>query len=453
MVASKLVLSLGIAALATGRVVKRNDPPFQHVPLTAKPDNTFNVGTEQKGMPDGSTETPDAMYGARSIDLPFGRLQHGKMKFFGAGQLNTPTGRTDVWGPGVYDSAKQSACGIPDSAFHISKVAIHPYWLKFAPLERYCMQDVCISFWNEETAKEKQSDMILKVTDVCSTDPNDPTACLTPYDIKIDRSKAAIMQHLNLEGMPPMEEQAALNGTEFIGGGTWWFFMKCWADALPQPAYQSPNNWFTTPPIGSNIVWAQKAQTDQVNNNKISYAEKGWQVYPNGAYRMDRNLETAPLLSDWKEGMPDPEWCPVAGGKGWGIPTGKDCSSGNPQLTTQDNSTSTSPYGNTTSTSPYGNSTQGADQSTGQGAGQGSGQGSLIPTATPTSTSASTTTSDSSPAGGYSPTSAPTNIAQLISQGGGDEGTCAADEVEETDETCAADEVEETCAADEVSVA
>ncbi|KAL8686532.1 MAG: hypothetical protein Q9224_005419, partial [Gallowayella concinna] len=335
MVSSRVVLLLSILPFATARVVKRADPPFQHVPASAKADNTFHVSQEMKGMPPDSTVTPNAMYGARSIDLPFGRLQHGKMKFFGAGQLNTPTGRTDVWAPGQHDSAEQSACGIPDSAFQTSKVAIHPYWLKFAPLERYCMQDVCISFWNEETEKGKQSDMILKVTDICSTDPNDPTACLTPYDIKIDRNKAAIMHKLNLPGMPPIEKQAALTGNEFGAGKTWWFFMKCWADALPQPAYQSPDNWFTTPPIESNIKWAQKEQTDQVINNAKSYAAKGWQVYPNGAYRMDRNLQTAPLLNDWKAGMADPEWCPVAGGKGWGIPTGKDCSSGTPRVTPQ----------------------------------------------------------------------------------------------------------------------
>lgn len=230
MLSSNLLLLLAAVSLATGRVVKREDPPFQHVPTSAKPDNTFHVGTEQKGGPPDSTVKPDAMYGARSIDLPFGRLQHGKMKFFGAGQLNTPAGKTDEWAPGKNDRASQSACGIPDSAFHISKVAIHPYWLKFAPLERYCMQDVCISFWNEETEQLKQSDMILKVTDICSTDPNDPTACLTPYDIKVDRAKVSIMEHLNLQGMPPWQEQAALNGTEFTAGGTWWFFMKCWAD-------------------------------------------------------------------------------------------------------------------------------------------------------------------------------------------------------------------------------
>lgn len=229
---SLLLALFSIVSLSTALVVPRqdpHDPAFQPIPATAKADNTFHTAITPipSGMPPESAEIPAPVYGARSIDLPFGRLQHGKMKFFGAGQLNTPTGKTDHWAPGQNDFANQSACGIPDSAFHISKVAIHPYWLKYAPLDRYCMQDVCISFWNEETEKGKQSDMILKVTDVCSTDPNDPTSCTTPYDIKIDRTKAQIMHHM---GTDKWETNPALNGNEFGNGGTWWFFMKCWAD-------------------------------------------------------------------------------------------------------------------------------------------------------------------------------------------------------------------------------
>ena len=77
------------------------------------------------------------------------------------------------------------------------------------------MQDVCISFWNEDGS----SDMMLKVTDICSTDPNDPTYCATPADIKVDRTKVQIMQKLNhhIEGDVYPEK-------------TWWFFMKCWYD-------------------------------------------------------------------------------------------------------------------------------------------------------------------------------------------------------------------------------
>lgn len=156
---------------------------------------------------DNTTAVPD-VYAARDIDLPFYRLYHGSMKFFPAGQLNTPDRDRDVWADaGGVDSANQSACGIPDNAFSISKVAIHPYFLKYADLSRYCEQDVCISFWKENGS----SDMILKVTDICSTDENDPTHCATPMDIKLDRTKAGIM-----EGLP-----AGPSGDEYPEK-VWW---------------------------------------------------------------------------------------------------------------------------------------------------------------------------------------------------------------------------------------
>ena len=77
------------------------------------------------------------------------------------------------------------------------------------------MQDVCISFWKEDGT----SDMMLKVTDICSTDPNDPTHCATPADIKIDRAKAKVMQGLSSDP----------KGNQYPEK-VWWFFMKCWAD-------------------------------------------------------------------------------------------------------------------------------------------------------------------------------------------------------------------------------
>lgn len=77
------------------------------------------------------------------------------------------------------------------------------------------MQDVCISFWKEDGS----SDMMLKVTDICSTDPNDPTHCATPGDIKVDRTKAKIME--KLDSAPTVDVYP-----EQI----WWFFMKCWDD-------------------------------------------------------------------------------------------------------------------------------------------------------------------------------------------------------------------------------
>lgn len=161
------------------------DPGLQDIPTSAKPDNTFSNGAAMTASWPASDATPPSVYGNRTMDLPFGRLyvrnhqppyslsctrsrairqsnglvsyrdipklvvpspsgntdsdivlQHGNMKFFPAGQLNTPTGDTDEWTPQGTDSATQSACGIPDNAFSISKVAIHPYFLKYADLSR-----------------------------------------------------------------------------------------------------------------------------------------------------------------------------------------------------------------------------------------------------------------------------------------------------------------------------
>lgn len=132
-------LFLAYLSLTSAAVLRRAEPGFQEVPATGQPDNTFYNGQPMRvGLPvDGSDPVPD-VYGARSIDLPFGRLYHGNMKFFSKGQLNTPDQDTDAapGQPGVVDSAKQSACGIPDNAFSISKVAIHPYFLKYADLSR-----------------------------------------------------------------------------------------------------------------------------------------------------------------------------------------------------------------------------------------------------------------------------------------------------------------------------
>ena len=136
--------ALVAASVASGAVIRSRDdgdPPFQDIPISAQADDTFNNGAAMEGgMPpesDPALPIPD-VYGARSIDLPFSRLYHGNMKYFSAGQLNTPSTYTDLWvdQPNVVDSAKQSACGIPDNAFYISKVAIHPYFLKYAPLDR-----------------------------------------------------------------------------------------------------------------------------------------------------------------------------------------------------------------------------------------------------------------------------------------------------------------------------
>lgn len=63
---------------------------------------------------------------------------------------------------------------------------------------------------------------MLKVTDICCTDKNDPKCCHDPSEIKIDRSKAKIVNGVDYEP----------------AGDEWpqpfhWFFMKSWGDVSP----------------------------------------------------------------------------------------------------------------------------------------------------------------------------------------------------------------------------
>ena len=81
------------------------------------------------------------------------------------------------------------------------------------------MQDVCISYWKEDGTQ----DMMLKVTDICTTDPNDPTHCANPVDIKVERSKAAVMEAVT------DPEDPRITGDSFPEQ-IWWFFTKCWDD-------------------------------------------------------------------------------------------------------------------------------------------------------------------------------------------------------------------------------
>ena len=86
------------------------------------------------------------------------------------------------------------------------------------------MPDLCISFWSTDW----KTDMMLKVTDICSTDPSNPTSCKKPGDIKIDRTKAKIWSGHGNDPRPAIEIPG-LNGNQF-DGETVWYFRKCWDD-------------------------------------------------------------------------------------------------------------------------------------------------------------------------------------------------------------------------------
>ncbi len=70
------------------------------------------------------------------------------------------------------------------------------------------MQDVCVSFWPENGPEgDFTNDMIAKVTDICSTDPSDPSHCATPSDIKVDRAKVQVMYAIPVPGIDNAEGQ------------------------------------------------------------------------------------------------------------------------------------------------------------------------------------------------------------------------------------------------------
>ena len=72
------------------------------------------------------------------------------------------------------------------------------------------MQDVCVSFITPQWSQ----DMILKVTDVCCTDVNDPSCCHSPNEIKIDRTKAQILFGFSGQDQKTTPE---LSGSEMPG--------------------------------------------------------------------------------------------------------------------------------------------------------------------------------------------------------------------------------------------
>ena len=292
-----------------------------------------------------SLTNPPQVYHARPYDIPFGMLNKGKLKFFKNSkdgkhnQLNGNRADETADYPNAKDDPKDSACGIPDNVYRPSKVAIHPYWLKFAQeglgLGRYCMQDVCISVWNETHthANDGENDVELKVTDICSTDPEDPNYCETPGDIMIDRKKAWLLYNGTIHdqtkfpwGSP--ERRSIRNGTEYVRP-VYWFFSKCLQDGLPAESYNTTRNWFSNPILPQNTKWSGQAIQAQANNNQAPYKEKFNITYTYGAYKYDDSPPYRKDLvwdyrQDWVPGK-EPKWCPVAGGLGRQAKPNGDC--------------------------------------------------------------------------------------------------------------------------------
>ena len=331
--------ALALTLASTAFCAPKPHPPpwdgvFQKVPTRAKADNTYY---EDPGAPVTSRyyldEAPlsksdvPAEYQSRAQDIPFTALVKGSLNFFtGTQNFNQPSAaQTNVWRPDKNDRASNSACGIPDNAYNGSKAAIHPYWLKFVPpglfsqgpLERMCQQDICISLWNETGFEGGKTDIMVKVTDICSTDPSDPAYCPDPSHIMIDRIRGYQLYHHTPRAKGGPEDQALRSGSRYPRP-VWWFFSKCFQDGLPHKGYNHSSNWFADPPLRNN--WNQfaiPASVEQAGKNAESYARAGLPGYAMGGWLTSEEKRVKArfdVLSDWKKGGWERKWCPVAGG-------------------------------------------------------------------------------------------------------------------------------------------
>ena len=310
------------------------DGPFRNVPIHAKADNTYFTPpgpvTSRYYLHESnqSRASITAVYQARPHDIPFTALVRGKLNFFKNHFNSNPSAAlTNVWAPNNNDRASNSACGIPDNAYNGSKVAIHPYWLKYvpkgifdSPLERMCGQDVCISVWNETGFKEGKTDVMVKVTDICSTDPKDPSYCADPSEIMIDRIKGYQLYHWTNKTKGGPEDKALRTGAQYPHP-VWWFFSKCFQDGLVHKGYNHTDNWFANPPLPNNWNnFSIPASVDQHKNNQNAYKKAKLPLYEMGGWlttEEKRIKARFDVLADWKKDGEKSEvkWCPVAGGE------------------------------------------------------------------------------------------------------------------------------------------
>ena len=95
--------------------------------------------------------------------------------------------------------------------------------------------------------------------------------------------------------------------------------------AIPQPPYKGPGttNWFSTPLYPENNADAVQVALKQASNNQISYPAKNRTTYEQGVTPgKDKLAGLHTPVTDWKAGDATPAWQPVAGGKGFGKPSG-----------------------------------------------------------------------------------------------------------------------------------
>eukprot|EP00775_Hariotina_reticulata_P004417 gene4417-4670_t len=128
------------------------------------------------------------------------------------------------------------------NAYWTANAALHPYWFKEFGLDRWCRQDVCLSIWTEDHSH----DLMWKVTDVC-----DPKDCPTPLDVKVEPYKGKYLWYGNKGSRPRVP--------------VYMYFVKCWADGLPQPDLV---NTLPGPNVVNSRHWMIKTTREQWERNQ-----------------------------------------------------------------------------------------------------------------------------------------------------------------------------------------
>ncbi|KAI9795471.1 MAG: hypothetical protein M1833_007001 [Piccolia ochrophora] len=283
-----LLLITLVANTAQGVVVPRQISGKQTIPDNPKaPGTFFKVGVARRlTMPKEVHDSIPPVYQPRDIDLPFARMFHGDLNFYPTsnhGHIEDTPDNEGKWGA-QYDNATSRLVAFRTMPF------ISPKLLKVDV--GLCMQDLCISFWREDF----KPDMLLKVTDVCTSDSDDGVPCATPHDIKIDRIKAEILYGLE----KPQQGNKYPEKANHEQGSCARSIRK-----KRQLVYGA------LPP--NNKELAMNYTRVQYHNNQKSYPANGWSKYEQGAYN-DFTKTLNDLAENWNPGK-EPCFTPIAGGE------------------------------------------------------------------------------------------------------------------------------------------
>jgi hypothetical protein len=112
--------------------------------------------------------------------------------------------------------------------------------------------------------KDHSHDLMYKVTDVC-----DPKDCPTPLDVKVEPYKGRYLWYIRPGGSPGYLPR----------GPVYMYFVKCWADGMPQPDLASS---LPGPPLRNSRHWMIRNTQDQWAKNQAYNRKNGRPEVPLG---------------------------------------------------------------------------------------------------------------------------------------------------------------------------